>query len=245
MRYSNTELLAEIHRLAEKRGHPPTLNEVRDDGAYAATTYYNRFGSWQNALQAAGYDPREPETKIPEDELLEEIQRLEAERGEQPSAAQMDEHGEYWASTYRERFGSWNDAIEAAGFEAVTSETEIPRSKLIAELRTVAATLEKSPTFREMNDEGAFRAKTYIRQFESWNKAIEAAGLEPSTAGSTITDDELIAEIHRLTAELGDQPSASEMDEMGQFATATYQRHFESWATALEIAANDGDANAE
>ena len=180
MRYSNTELLAEIHRLADEFGHPPTLNEVREYGEYAATTYYNRFGSWQEAVQAAGYESREPDSKVPKDKLLDELQRLKDALGEQPSAPQMDDHGEYWASTYRNRFGSWNAAIEAAGFEPLTGDTKVPSSELIAEIRRLADTRGDPPTFRDMNEEGEFGAKTYVRQFGSWNAAIKAAGFEPA-----------------------------------------------------------------
>jgi len=53
-RISNQELLDDLHRLAEQLGDTPTLKEYREHGEYGAQTLYDRFGSWNEALEAAG-----------------------------------------------------------------------------------------------------------------------------------------------------------------------------------------------
>jgi len=244
---STSDLLDEIRRLSEEFGHPPTLQEVRDYGKYAATTYYLRFGSWQNALEAAGFPSREPNAEIPEDDLIQGLQRVakisttasSSVTGKKqndyipPTAAEMNQYGSYWASTYRRRFGSWNAALEAAGFEP--RETEVTDEDLLTELWELADKLEKTPTYTEMNNQGKHGSRTYVRRFGSWNAALETAGLD-SRSSSTISDDELIAELRRLADELERQPSARDMDEYGEYASATYQRHFGSWSATLETA---------
>lgn len=242
-RYSNTELLAEIHRLAEIKGEPPTIADLRDRGEHAPTTYYDRFGSWQAALQAAGYRSRDPQSKIPKDELIDELHQLAVDLDDPPSAVDMNEQGEYWASTYQDRFGSWNEAIEAAGLEPTAPDTSIPPSKLIAEIQRLADELGDPPTFREMNEQGGYSGRTYIRQFGSWNEAIEAAGYEPQNTQSEVTDSELIEEIHRLTVEFDEPPSVRDMRERGEFSPATYQRHFGSWSEAIETALSEDNSN--
>nr|WP_092934959.1 hypothetical protein [Natrinema hispanicum] len=56
--------------------------------------------------------------RIPDEELLEAIRDLnEKTRKTPPTRDQMDEFGEYYGRSYRLRFGSWNEAVSAAGLE--------------------------------------------------------------------------------------------------------------------------------
>jgi len=244
--YSDSELLNELKRLAEEFDHPPTLRELREHGKYAATTYYNRFGSFQKALEAAGFSARSPNARISNDNLISELHRVadktntgktpkKTNSGDHndtpPTAADMNEYGNYWASTYRRWFGSWNAALRAAGFDPLY--TTVTEADLITELRRLAEELNKTPTFAEMNEQGRHGARTYVRRFGSWNDALETAGLK-SRASSTISDEELISELRQLANRLGERPSAQQMDDHGEYASATYQRHFGSWSATLD-----------
>jgi hypothetical protein len=57
--------------------------------------------------------------KYSEEELIEEIQRVSEEHceGETPTQRDMAEYGKFAYTTYRKRFGSWNESVEMAGFE--------------------------------------------------------------------------------------------------------------------------------
>jgi tubulin polyglutamylase TTLL5 len=48
------------------------------------------------------------------EELIDALQELADELGESPTTTQMNEHGRYWSKVYRDRFGSWDDALDAA-----------------------------------------------------------------------------------------------------------------------------------
>jgi|GEM_PF-2337187 len=66
-------------------------------------------------------EPDTRENRVPQatdDELLEAIRRL-AKRldREPPRMIDMDEYGDHYGRTYQLRFGSWSEAVEAAGFE--------------------------------------------------------------------------------------------------------------------------------
>ena len=148
----------------------------------------------------------------------------------------MNEKGRYWRSTYKNEFGSWNDALDAAGFEPETIGANITDEELIQELKRVTDKLGEPPTFREMQSEGDYAPHTYDRHFGSWNQALRAAGFEPENSGSKISKDALLDEIIRLTHEFGEPPSARVMDEKGEYGSATYQRRFGSWSKAVETA---------
>lgn len=53
-RYSRTNLLVALHILAADLGRPPTQNDMDERGLYSRSVYYDRFGSWNNALEEAG-----------------------------------------------------------------------------------------------------------------------------------------------------------------------------------------------
>lgn len=108
------ELLAELQHVAGD--NPPTHAEMERNGRYWAGTYRERFGSWTAALRAAGYEPRiDQRHQIGDDELLAEIRGLAGD--DPPTAHKMRADGAHNPSTYRVHFGSWHDAIKAAGYD--------------------------------------------------------------------------------------------------------------------------------
>ena len=138
-KHSDEELLTEIQRLTDELGEPPTTKEMNERGKYDVTTFVNIFGSWSNALEEAGFDRPKRGSKINQEDLIDELQRLAADLDKPPTVAEMDEIGEYSSVTYHNRFGSWNDALEAAGLTTgkPASETQISRGDLIKDIQRV------------------------------------------------------------------------------------------------------------
>jgi len=110
---SDLELLSELERLDEKFGRPPKKTELAEHSKYSAKTYQERFGSWNNALEEAMLDTR----TLSEQDLLQEIRRLDDEFDRTPRQKDMSEHGKYGQVTYYRRFESWPNALEKAGLE--------------------------------------------------------------------------------------------------------------------------------
>ena len=231
--YSDDELLAEIRRLADEYGRPPTLQEIEDAADPTRTVYFNHFGSWQAAVEEAGFEPRSPQEEISNDDLIAELQRLEEELGRTPSIHEMNGDGKYWGSTYKNHFESWDAAVEAAGFEPTEAGHKIGRERLLTELNRLGDELGKRPTFREMEADGEYDPTTYIREFGSWTAALEVAGFEEPTG---VTPDSLVEHLQELAEELNKQPSQREMNEHGDHSHTTYVRHFGSWSNAIEAA---------
>lgn len=111
--YSDKELLEYLRRLNGHFGEPPSSNYMRDHGQYTHVVYYQRFGSWKEALKAAGIEPR-PD-KVPEEVLLDDVREVADITGGPPSITDYERHGRYAMTTYRRRFGSFTDALIEAG----------------------------------------------------------------------------------------------------------------------------------
>ena len=170
-------LQAELRRLADKLDKVPTGQEMVSHGHHGINTYKNRFGSWNNALEAADLSRKPDRKKRSNQELLAEIERLADELGRTPSSRDMAEHGEFGRITYRDHFGSWNKALEAAGFDRRRPKRKTSEAELVTELQRVAETLGTTPTTDDMQRDGEFSPGTYINRFGSWSAALEAANL--------------------------------------------------------------------
>lgn len=114
MPLSEDELLNELRRLGSLPDDPPTVKEMTENGQYGRKSYSRRWGSWNNALRAAGYTPN-AEMRISETKLLNAIQELADELNHPPTAVEMENQGKYSARPYKDRYHSWWTAVVRAG----------------------------------------------------------------------------------------------------------------------------------
>ena len=142
MRYTDAELLDGIRELAGELGRQPTLAEYRERGPHGTTTLFERFGSWRGAVAVAGFDPCDPTSEMTVADLVAELRRLGTQKGRRPTAAEMDAEGAYAVATYRRRFGTWSNALEAAGYEPIRLGRATDE-ELIAELQRVNEVCER------------------------------------------------------------------------------------------------------
>lgn len=124
--------------------------------------------------------------KISTDELIEELQRLDEEVEGVPATTDMREKGEFSSTPYLRRFGGWIEALEAAGIEPSQKQRnrsegrrKATKAELLEELRQVADSLGRPPSSNEIDEHGEYSSGTYEVYFDTWNSAIEEAGLEP------------------------------------------------------------------
>src|SRR5262245_55989723 len=112
--------------------------------------------------------------------------------------------------------------------------------QILAELRTCAERLGRSPTMREFaaDPATAVHPQTVIEHFGSWNRAKRAAGLVPRRFA---TRGELLDLLRRLGGELGRVPTARDLDERrgSMPSKSLYWHTFGSLTAALREAGFD------
>lgn len=111
---SKAELIEELQWVDKGVDGIPYPSDMNKEGAFTAHTYQEVFGSWYDALDAAGVDK--------EQELLKDMQRVADKVGEDLTAPEMNEHGRYSSNMAAQCFGSWGDAKER--FQEWSSEQE-------------------------------------------------------------------------------------------------------------------------
>ena len=131
-------ILEELRRVAgllESEYLSRTMHQKH--GTISSGAAEREFGSWNEAIVAAGLKPLPPTGipkeerrrlerltapppanssvgRIPDEELLDELLRLERELGRRPSGNQISAKGKYDPTVYKRRWGSVAEAYKAA-----------------------------------------------------------------------------------------------------------------------------------
>jgi hypothetical protein len=115
------ELIADLQRVANEIGSPPSWNEYDEYGNYSSRIVSIKFGGLIEARVEAGLGrgPSKPE-RIPTDRLLMDIRKVDGNISHSIREVDIEEHGSYALDTYVRRFGSWREAVKAVGIEPNT-----------------------------------------------------------------------------------------------------------------------------
>ena len=139
----------------------------------------NHFGSWKDALTAAGLAPEEiyRYRSWDDESIISEIKRLN-ESGADLSSKKMDETANPLIATARRRFGNWGAAVERAGidYSAIRRRRRWTRELVLSEIRElkVKGADLRSGEIRHQHP-ALFAAACKARFFGSWTKALQAA----------------------------------------------------------------------
>jgi len=114
-------VVAEIRRIATELGVDRLSSNEFDrlHQVSGLTTAGYQFGSWNEAVKAAGLQPyptgfSNVGPKISDDELLLDLLRLEAELGTRPSERKVAAFGRYSPKPYKDRWKSVANAFDVA-----------------------------------------------------------------------------------------------------------------------------------
>lgn len=237
------ELLDELVWLGDGPESPPTTREMAADGQFYQKDYADEFGSWNDALLIAGFDPKAITwAEISDQDLLAELRRLADEIDAVPTRADVNARSKYSSGAYTSHFGTWNKAVEAAGLDprppgANTTNGTYSRDELIAMLRDMAATLGRAPSASEMRDFGPVSAAVYFRRFGEWPDALEAADINPETRPRLkIPTDELLFDLRVGAAVIKQSPSVEIYKDCGTYSPTPFFDRFDTWDDALDAA---------
>lgn len=191
-----------LRKVAEDLGHAPTAREFRNhDSGLSKRLVYNHYGSWEDALEAAGlaeerrtycaecehnfstykawaiHDDRVHGEDAPDVGLLEAIHNL-ADGDEPPRQSEMWHNGPYSSGTYSRVYGSWKNALREAGYDPTrTAHNRVPTEELLEELRRLKDELSHSPRIGDMREQGRYSTHAYMDRFGGWVAAQESAGV--------------------------------------------------------------------
>lgn len=127
-------------------------------------------------LDTAKPDPDESDdNRYTTSYLIATLQALQAEMERAPTVDDIRNLSETLpdVSTYERRFGSWIDALEAAGIEGAHNRTD---ETILRQLARLTIRLDRAPTKREVDaDDTTASSGLYRNRFGSFSRAVNAA----------------------------------------------------------------------
>jgi hypothetical protein len=254
-KWTREEIIRRILDL-DAKGYPLTVGKPGVSPAlYQAGSRI--FGSWRNALQAAGLSPdrgSRAERWTPAKILM--VIRNLSRRRRPLRKKELEERFGSMVSAARRIFGSWSRAILASGVDSAKLRRVVPwtRERVLETLLTRA--LRNQPVSARLMDPRSI-VEAGRRFFGSWSATLEAAGLDPAVAGrrpspskasatappatGTVrelplrlswTPEKVVAAIQtRLLQQKPLNAVALQREEMPLYCAA--RRHFKNWRSAL------------
>lgn len=162
---------------------------------------------------------------------------------------QFNQYARVHSGTVTNIFGSWEEAIQAAGFECV--RTSIDTAELLSDLRKLAKIANGkyfTQEFYKANG-GKYSRTTLITRlgYPNWTtllerelgihlpvkRVIERAILKKIRPLSA-NREELLAEMQRVWKQLGKRPTSSVFVDNSNIGIKAYRREFGSWVSAVE-----------
>lgn len=120
------------------------------------------------------------DTTPSEEVLVEGLKSFAAEVEGTPTARGMRREGPYSPHYYKEKFGSWHDALRAANIQPTHGvDPDVDREMLLQELQRIDELIEPTPRRRDVDEYGKFSYSLYVEEFESFVLALEEAGIDP------------------------------------------------------------------
>jgi len=121
-RYKNEEIIDQIKEFRNKTGKKPTVKTwnkyYKQLGFVSFGTVVNRFGSWNKALERAGIKHK---IGYSDEYLINQIKEFKDKTGKKPTERTWNKYHKQYGlvgiGTIIYHFGSWNKALESAGFE--------------------------------------------------------------------------------------------------------------------------------
>lgn len=162
----------------EAEGQPLTTGgEGVDHNLYCASRRI--FGSWRNAIIAAGIPPERVLTweRWSPAKILSKI-RLISRRRRPLTSDEIERRYHNLVSAARRHFGSWSKAVMAAGVDPTKLQRVVPWSRERVIEAILTRTLRSEPLVARLIEPRSL-VDAGQRFFGSWKAAVSAAGVDP------------------------------------------------------------------
>ncbi len=183
---SDDELLEDIKKVANKLNKESitTAEYLSGGGKFHWSTINRRFGGWLTALQKCGLTPLFEQVKkkgVSKAELIKDLQRVSTILGKKTFfTSDYSQYGQFSRSVFLRKFGSWNEALKAAGLDPFDhplgggEKNKVSEYSCLEEIERLWVELGRQPTTTDIkNGMSKYSLHTYERRFGSWRKALE------------------------------------------------------------------------
>jgi hypothetical protein len=123
-----------------------------------------------------------------------------------------------------------NSVTEPARGKAINKNKLISKEQIITALQAAARKLGRAPNGLEFREMSGITKFMVARRFQTYNAALRAAGLTPSTSGTRIETAILFEDWGKVTRKIDGVPSQSEYLRDGKYSLDCLIRRVHGWA---------------
>lgn len=208
--YSKEHLLNVLKLLSNRIGRTSRIEDLNGDKDLPSPkVYFEKFGSWNNALKLAGLEInlRRDYTK---EELIDSLLKKAKELNQNPTSNDLGRKNNMPdRSTFDDRFGTWNNALKEAGLKINCYYRKWTKEEVIKWLQYKYKELGRTPGIRDFDKDPRSPAKNTVRKlFGNWTNAIREAKIPVRKYHSK---DELIQYLQKLAHKLNRTPTREDL----------------------------------
>lgn len=247
--------------------HPTTDDFINNPDLPSHSVIYTHFDTIEDAVTAAGLEYRTPasriERKYTTEQLIDDLTSFAEDLGRAPTIRDLelaDRTTIPGAQAYKTQFGSWRNALDAAGLPQPKKGPNGPveswsREKIIARFEQLADEYEAIPSFTDVENADTMPASaTVYRYFDDWEELMQQVSVpyeedranrsahgdhSNRTIPSKYDDDELVEYLQTTAEDLGHPPSIKELRRLNGPSVEAYLSRYDSYPDALEDAGFD------
>lgn len=251
-KYTNEQLINIMKEYAGKVKFPTIRDFTPKNNLPSATTYIDRFGSFQNAIIESGIEIPQSKLKYFNREILDddnilkllkiEVDKKLKDENRLLTADEINQNTNLPSfSSYNRRFGSLAKTYEKLGFDISYVDIELKRNELKQKYLELAKLLGKTPNSREIDKHSKLgfcpAMKTYDTYFGSLFELQSICELTPTVIGRNKSREELLDDLRMMADELEKTPSQLDVVFFDTVASCrAYVSEFGSWTNAIKEA---------
>lgn len=210
LRMSKEFLINELKRFYNKYSKVPTCNEIDADKDFPSSAiFFERFGSWNNALKVAGFKVNLIKNHN-KDIIMRDVKKFYELHKRSPYYNEVN----YSQTIIRQYWKSWNDLLQECGLPITLRDHGLKtKEDGIKFLQDLSKKLNKVPTGGDVERNSDVNRNWFRIKFGSFNKALFEAGLINEMP---ITNEERLSisikNLVELSEKLGRWPTVEEYD---------------------------------
>lgn len=182
--------------------------------------------------------------------ILAEVRRVQELVGKKNiTQAEFLKHSRVGANAVRRKLGTWPEVLRKTGLELGQDDygnlphnsrgvgaRGLTNEQILQEIRQLSDKIDKGfLTYTDMKDELSISYDGLRKRFGSARKAIEAAGVNTSSAGKRYTDEQCFENLLSVWTHAGRQPRVKDMNHApSEVGAKAYLHRYGTWMKALE-----------